>query len=166
MFTKGYDVFLGGTTNNSKWRDEFLKLIKESDKTIKCFNPVVENWTPECIDLENFVKYHSKYHVYVLTPRMLGVYSIAEMCESVHDKTKNTYFYIKDDDIDDDGNDIKWEGHMKHSLAATANLLVSHGAFKADSMEKLVSKVVYDYKNHVSIREPLPINTINRTNKK
>ena len=80
---KGYDVFLGGTTNDSTWRNEFIELMKKYNSKIKSYNPVVENWTPECIELEDFVKEHAKYHVYVLTPRMIGVYSIAEMVNSL-----------------------------------------------------------------------------------
>lgn len=143
----GYDVFLGGTTNKSTWRAEFLKLINDTNSKIKCFNPVVENWTQECIDIENFVKHHAKYHIYVLTPRMMGVYTIAEMCESAHNHTKKTYFHIKDEDCDDNGNTIYWEPHMKNSLNATSNMLISHGAYKMNSIDELVNAIVNDYNN-------------------
>ncbi len=36
-------VFLGGTCNESTWRDRVIKDLK-----IDYFNPVVEDWTPEC----------------------------------------------------------------------------------------------------------------------
>ena len=36
-------VFLGGTCNESTWRNELIPLLK-----IDYFNPVVEDWTPEC----------------------------------------------------------------------------------------------------------------------
>ena len=36
-------VFLGGTCNESTWRVELIPLLK-----IDYFNPVVEDWTPEC----------------------------------------------------------------------------------------------------------------------
>ena len=36
-------VFLGGTCNNSTWRDKLIPSL-----SINYFNPVVENWTPEC----------------------------------------------------------------------------------------------------------------------
>jgi hypothetical protein len=41
--TMGSTVFLGGTCNNSKWRDILIPKLK-----VSYFNPVVENWTPEC----------------------------------------------------------------------------------------------------------------------
>ena len=36
-------VFLGGTCNNSTWRNRLIDNLK-----IDYFNPVVEDWTPEC----------------------------------------------------------------------------------------------------------------------
>lgn len=36
-------IFLGGTCNESTWRDRVIKKLK-----IDYFNPVVEDWTPEC----------------------------------------------------------------------------------------------------------------------
>ena len=142
----GYDIFLGGTTNGSKWRDEFLQIMKETDPKIKAFNPVVPNWTQECIDLENFVKNHATYHVYVLTPRLVGYYSIAEMVESVHMKDKKVFFYIQEDDIDDAGNTINWSLGPRNSLTVIANLLKSHGASEADNLKDLVNMIVIDYK--------------------
>ena len=36
-------VFLGGTCNESTWRNRFILMLD-----IEYFNPVVEDWTPEC----------------------------------------------------------------------------------------------------------------------
>ena len=141
----GYDIFLGGTTANTNWREQFLDLMNKLNPKIKCFNPVVENWTPQCIELENFVKLHAKYHIYVLTPKMTGVYSIAEMIDSVHDTSKKTYFYIKETDIDENSNDISWDPKMMNSLNAVSNMILMHGGHKASSMEDLVSKIADDY---------------------
>lgn len=40
-------VFLGGTCNNSKWRDELIPNL-----TVDYFNPVVDDWTPEAAKKE------------------------------------------------------------------------------------------------------------------
>ena len=147
LLRNDYDIFLGGTCSGSAWREDFLKLIEEKNPKIRCFNPIVDNWTKECIDLENFVKYHSKYHIYVITPNMVGVYSIAEMVDSVHDKTKKVYFYIQDTDIDSDGNTITWKSQEKNSLNAVANMLILHGAYKSESLEDMINKIVNDFNN-------------------
>ena len=36
-------VFLGGTCNGSRWRNELIPLLE-----CEYFNPVVEDWTPSC----------------------------------------------------------------------------------------------------------------------
>ena len=148
----GYDIFLGGTTNKSTWRDEFINKLKKKKSKIKCFNPVVDNWTPECIDLENFVKNYAKYHVYVLTPKMQGVYSIAEMVESVHDSSKKVYIYIETHDIDDFGKIIIWDMRMLNSLNAVSNLVVSHGGYAAKSLDDLIDKIIEDYNSTQVVR--------------
>ena len=40
-------VFLGGTCAESKWREKLIPLLK-----CEYFNPVVEDWTPECQKIE------------------------------------------------------------------------------------------------------------------
>ena len=41
-------VFLGGTCAETTWREELIDLIQ-----IDYFNPVVDDWTPDCIEIEN-----------------------------------------------------------------------------------------------------------------
>ena len=149
----GYDVFLGGTTNKTKWREEFLNLINESAPRIRCFNPIVDNWTQECIELENFVKEHARYHIYVLTPRMAGVYSVTEMCDSVHDTRKHTVIYIMDEDVGNDGEIISWDPAMKKSLSAVANMIVMHGGYSACSISDMVNHLIKDFNSQAIKRE-------------
>lgn len=40
-------VFLGGTTNNTNWRDDLIKKLK-----IEYFNPVVDDWNEEAQERE------------------------------------------------------------------------------------------------------------------
>ena len=40
-------VFLGGTCAKSKWRDNIIPQLK-----CEYFNPVVDDWTPECQKIE------------------------------------------------------------------------------------------------------------------
>jgi len=63
-------VFLGGTCNKSDWRDKLIPLLD-----IKFFNPVVEDWTPECQDEEIRQREECDFCLYVITPKMTGVYS-------------------------------------------------------------------------------------------
>ena len=43
-------IFLGGTCAETKWRDELMPLLDRF--SINYFNPVVEDWTPECQAIE------------------------------------------------------------------------------------------------------------------
>ena len=70
-------VFLGGTCNNSTWRDELLPML-DSEK-IDAFNPVVDDWNEEAQANEDYHKANDEYMLYVITPEMKGVYSIFEI---------------------------------------------------------------------------------------
>lgn len=74
-------IFLGGTCAQTTWRDELIEYMKNND--VEWFNPVVEHWTPECQDNEEDEKNNKcNVHLYVLTPEMKGVYSVAEVINS------------------------------------------------------------------------------------
>ena len=50
-------IFLGGTCNKSNWRDIFIeKATKAGLNSQSYFNPVVDNWTPDCVIIENKMK--------------------------------------------------------------------------------------------------------------
>jgi hypothetical protein len=74
-------IFLGGTCT-SDWRDEF-KYFLEQNK-IDYFDPVVEDWTPECALKEEQEKLICDYNLFVITPNMKGFYSIWEMATMIY----------------------------------------------------------------------------------
>ena len=83
-------IFLGGTCNNSTWRSEIEKLVQAP-----MFNPVVDDWNEECQANEMYEKENKcNIHLYVITSEMTGVFSIAEVVDSVHNKTKLTLLHV------------------------------------------------------------------------
>ena len=78
-------VFLGGTCPSDEYDFDYRKLLipllKEAN--INYFNPVVKDWTEDCIRVEEQEKVECDIHLYVITPNMKGVYSIAEMFGSL-----------------------------------------------------------------------------------
>ena len=86
-------VFLGGTCNNSKWREEVISQLK-----IDHFNPVVEDWTPECMAEEVKQRKLCDLCLYVITPKMSGVYSIAEVVDDSNKKPGKTIFCFLEKD--------------------------------------------------------------------
>ena len=83
-------LFLGGTCNNSAWREELIPHLEKIG--IDYFNPVVDDWTAEAQKNEELEKKERCTHqVYVITPEMTGVFSIAEMVESAISRNAVTY---------------------------------------------------------------------------
>lgn len=108
-------IFLGGTCNESTWREELIPLLK-----LDYFNPVVSDWTEDCVAVENDEKYNRcDCLLFVITSKMKGVYSIAEMVESCFLKDKMTVYNIIPDGFS--------EGQIR-SLKATAEILNRNGA--------------------------------------
>lgn len=88
-------VFLGGTCNDSKWRDKLIPMLN-----IDYFNPVVDDWTEECYQEELRQREICDYCLYVITPRMTGVYSIAEAIDDSNKRPNKTLFCVLKSDID------------------------------------------------------------------
>ena len=81
------------------------------------FNPVVEDWTPECQENERQEKANSSIHLYVITSAMTGVFSIAEAVESAMTEGVRTVFVVIPDGFD--------ESQLK-SLKAVCGVIIKH----------------------------------------
>lgn len=107
-------VFLGGTCADSTWRNILIPLIE-----VPFFNPVVDDWTPECQAIEESEKaVDCNIHLYVITEEMEGVFSIAEAIESAHMKGKTTILHVIPDGF---------EYSQLKSLKAVVNMVIKHG---------------------------------------
>jgi len=82
-------VFLGGTCNESTWRDHVIKMLN-----IEYFNPVVEDWTEECMTEEIKQRELCDICLYGITPKMTGVYSIAEAIDDSNKRPGKTIFCV------------------------------------------------------------------------
>jgi len=121
-------VFMGGTCNGSTWR-AFLEGALHDVSDINLFNPVVEDWTPACVEAENKVKADPEtVNLFVVTAQMTGVYSIAEVVDSVHLKPKKTIFLVLEDGFND--------GQIR-SLNAVKELIHNRGGYVASSLSGL-----------------------------
>lgn len=106
-------VFLGGTCNESTWRDELIPMLK-----LEYFNPVVKDWTPECQEEELKQRAECDYVLYVITPRMTGVYSIAEAVDDSNKRPDKTLFCFleKDGDLEFTKGQLKSLGMVKKMI--------------------------------------------------
>lgn len=110
-------VFLGGTCNESTWRDELIKHLK-----IDYFNPVVDDWTPECQEEEIRQREACDICLYVITPRMTGVYAIAEVVDDSNKRPRQTVFCFAKHDIIEENRVSFTDGQMR-SLASVGALV-------------------------------------------
>lgn len=122
-------VFLGGTCNNSTWRDKLIPLLK-----IDYFNPVVDDWTPECQDKEIRQRELCDYCLYTITPKMTGVYSIAEVVDDSNKRPEKTILCVLDED---DENSFS-ETQIK-SLKQVKEMVKNNEANVFDSLEDIAS---------------------------
>jgi hypothetical protein len=129
-------VFLGGTCNETTWRDDLIRVLD-----VDYFNPVVEDWTPACIDLENDQKSRvCNVHLYVITSDMTGVYSIAEVVQSSLTAGKTTILQVIPEGFS--------RGQLK-SLQAVCGLVSSNGgiAYIDDELHRAARIINYSFKS-------------------
>jgi hypothetical protein len=106
-------VFLGGTCNESTWRDELIPMLR-----IDYYNPVVPDWTPECMAEEIKQRETCDYCLYTITAEMTGVYSIAEVVDDSNKRPEKTVFCLLEDNFT--------LGQLK-SLHAVGNMVERNG---------------------------------------
>jgi|GEM_PF-1388705 len=134
-------VFLGGTCNNSTWRDLLISMLK-----IGYFNPVVDDWTPECMVEECKQREECDYCLYVITPKMHGVFSIAEVVDDSNKRPEKTLFCFleEDDGLTFDNDEIK-------SLRAVAIMVIENGGKVFQNLDSIAiwlnNRVYKSYKS-------------------
>ncbi|MHA1558488.1 MAG: nucleoside 2-deoxyribosyltransferase domain-containing protein [Alphaproteobacteria bacterium] len=112
-------VFLGGTCNESNWRNRIICMFNSN---VKYFNPVVEDWTPDCMAEEIKQRDECDIILYVITAKMTGTYAIAEAVDDSNKRPKRTIFVrLKEDDK-------KFDEGQWRSLGAVAQMIEQNGA--------------------------------------
>lgn len=130
-------VFLGGTCNDSKWREELIPLLK-----IDYFNPVVEKWTEDSKKEEKVQKnYFCNKLLYVITPKMTGTFSIAEVVDDSNKRYSDTILVVLEED---DGQ--TFDERQLNSLEEVKDLVKVNGGKVLDTLEE-----VAEYLNGLNI---------------
>lgn len=132
MTYKKFTVFLGGTCNGSNWRD-----VLKMNLCVDYFDPVVDNWTPECQIEEQKQRENCDICLYVITPKMTGVYSIAEVIDDSNKRPEKTVFCMLKDDDGAVFSDFQWK-----SLGEVNKMIIRNGGKSFTSL-----KDVADYIN-------------------
>ena len=126
-YTKIPKVFLGGTCNESTWRNELIKLLK-----VGYFNPVVDDWTEEHKKEELLHRKECDYVLYVITPKMTGVYSIAELIDDSNKQPHKTLICVLSTD-----DKQSFDKAQLKSLEAVKELANANGAIILNSLNEI-----------------------------
>ena len=118
-------VFMGGTCNESDWRNRIIPMLE-----VGFFNPVVDDWTPDCMAEELRQREECDVCLYVITPKMTGVYSVAEVIDDSNKRPARTVFVRLRDDGDEKFTDGQWK-----SLGAVAQMVERNGGTAFDSLK-------------------------------
>lgn len=121
-------VFLGGTCKDSKWRDLLIPKLK-----IDYFNPVVDEWTEDDYQEELRQREECDYCLYLITPKMTGVYSIAELIDDSNKRPDRTIFLfiIKENEYTFNPAQIK-------SLDKVGEMVKNNGGNYCKSVKELI----------------------------
>ena len=121
-------VFLGGTCDNTTWREELIKLLK-----IQYFNPVVKNWDESCqIEEERQKDIECDFQLYVITPEMTGLFSIAEVTEAAINIGERCIFCILDPQK-------KFDVKKRKSLEAIKKIIKKYNAKFFDNLNDVAN---------------------------
>ena len=87
------NVFLGGTCNDSTWRERLIKDLK-----VPYFNPVVKDWNEKAQKEEDEQRETAKFVLFVITPLLTGVFSIAEVIDCSNKRPDSTLLCVLEKD--------------------------------------------------------------------
>ena len=114
---KKHKVFLGGTCENTTWREDLIKLLK-----IDYFNPVVKNWNETYqIEEERQKDIECDLQLYVITPEMKGFYTFSEVVEAAINIGERCIFCVLD-------SENRFDNKKKKSLDAIIKLIKKYNA--------------------------------------
>ena len=120
-------VFLGGTCNGSKWRETLIPLLD-----IKYFDPVVDEWTEEIQEEERHQREICDHCLYVITPKMDGAYSIAEVVDDSNKRPDKTIFCFLEND-----EETTFSDYQVKSLQAVSDLVKENKATVCTSLDEV-----------------------------
>lgn len=133
-------VFLGGTCNGSEWRETLIPLLK-----CDYYNPVVPDWTPECMEEELKQRAMADYNLYVITPKMTGVFSIAEAIDDSNKRPYKTILCILEDD---DG--LEWTPHQFKSMSQVCRMASVNGVEVFNTLGAVARFLNYKKDYHIA----------------
>lgn len=124
-------IFLGGTCPGWDWRKELIGKLN-----IDYYNPVVPVWNESVKKIELNERENCDYCLYVITPYMKGVYSIAEVIDDSNKRPEKTIFcYISQK------YGRKFEDKAENSLLEVGRMVERNGGKFFNNLDQIASYV-------------------------
>jgi hypothetical protein len=127
------EVGLFGTCNDSQWREALIPLLN-----CKYYNPVVKDWNEEAQKMELEKRETCDFILYVITPKMTGVYSIAEVVDDSNKRPERTLFCVVENDDNNEFNE-----HQLKSIKMVKNLVRENNARVFETLEDVAEFLNY-----------------------
>jgi hypothetical protein len=101
---------------------------------IEYFNPVVKEWNEAAQEEEIKQRKNCDYVLYVITPKMEGVYSVAEVVDDSNKRPEKTIFaYLLKDD------DKEFTKHQLKSMVMVGKMVKENGAKSFETLEEIAN---------------------------
>ena len=127
-------VLLGGTCNESRWRNRMMIYLEQSG--LEYFNPVVDDWDDDAQGNELRERESCDFCLDTITPKMAGVYSIAEVVDDSNKRPSKTVLVLLRDDETEHFTDGQWK-----SLGAVARMVKRNGGMVFDDLKMAAIKM-------------------------
>ena len=139
-------VFLGGTCNDSTWREELIPKLE-----IEYFNPVVDDWTEECYQEELRQRELCDVCLYVITSDMTGVYSIAEVVDDSNQRPNKTMFMFLEEGFDK--SQIKSLNKVGEMVLMNGGVWINDGLNEVARCLNELDKKSFSFKDYLLTKE-------------
>jgi len=128
------EVFLGGTcATGTNWREKLIPMLK-----MDYFNPIVDDWNDEAYKKELEKRETCDFILYVITPLMEFVYSIAEVVDDSNKRPEKTIFCVLEEDGIEYSN-IRWSKGQRKSLATVEKMISNNNGLVLSSLEEIAN---------------------------
>ncbi len=121
-------VFLGGTCNGSTWRNRMMVYLY--DDGMEYYNPIVDDWDEDAQKREIIERENCDFCLYTITPKMNGVYSIAEVIDDSNKRPDKTILVLLREEGGIGFTDSQWK-----SLANVGKMVIRNGGKVFDDLK-------------------------------
>lgn len=123
-------VFLDGTENGSAWRRQLIPALESAG--FQCFDPTEKPRSRRTYEEEMDQKSQSKYHLYVITPKMDDFENISELVEDSNKNPEKTIFCFWQTDEDE-----AFTPQQIQSLERIGEMIAQNGGKWVREMEQI-----------------------------